>query len=244
MLWTKKQIAKRTSALRHTLPKKDTLQELFEMQNRICDLCGHLIQDLVLAVLDHSVSVSWFAKSDLDIETAALQCNHLTNLRAAHGKCNHIKLNKTRDEWFALGMDKMVERPHTYSLEELAALRQKMSERGRATNATTNGRKGNGGRTPGNRGGILGGKAVRDRKVGIFAPDFDRSAAGQKGGNSNAKNKTGICGRSFEKMSAHGRFNAALSIRKGTSMVLVPGMAAKANKIRWDRAFLKTVAWG
>ena len=244
MSWTKATIKDRTKALRHATPKGDILETLFEMQNRICDLCDHPIQDLMLAALEHSTPVSWFAKTNLTLEEAIRQCNSPTNLRAAHATCNHIKLNKTRAEWFSFGLNKTVNRPHHYTVEEIETLREKLAMRGRATNATTHGRKGNGGRALGNQGGIRGGCAIRDRKIGIFADNFNRSAAGRKGGMANAMRKTGICGRSPEKMAADGRTNALQSIAKGTSMVLIPGMAAKANKIRWDCAFIKTVAYG
>ena len=54
------------------------------------------------------------------------------------------------------------------------------------------------------KGGRLGGLACAAKKAGIHDPAI-RSAAGKKGGESNAKNKTGVCGRSPEQLSADGK---------------------------------------
>ena len=76
------------------------------MQNRICDLCGHEIQDLMLAALDHSIPVIRYARClDLAIEDAIRECNHPENLRAAHSSCNAAKNGRTREEWYAAGLN-------------------------------------------------------------------------------------------------------------------------------------------
>jgi hypothetical protein len=62
---------------------------------------------------------------------------------------------------------------------------------------------------------------------------------GIKGGKSNAKNKTGFCGRSKEKMSEDGRKNALMQIQNGTSAFLNPDkqrkFALKAAKIKAEK---------
>src|SRR5216684_136980 len=101
---SKLKIQRRVAIIRKATP--NILEELFEMQNRICDLCGHPIQDLVLASLDHSISIIVFARGPLSIKKATLLANDLSNLRAVHSSCNSKKNNKTRADWFARGLDK------------------------------------------------------------------------------------------------------------------------------------------
>src|ERR1700694_5894783 len=99
------EVSTRAKILRRTTP--DCLEELFEAQNRICDLCNKPIQDLVLAELDHSFPVIKYAKDlSLSIEDAIARCNSLENLRAAHATCNSVKHDMSRNDWFELGKDK------------------------------------------------------------------------------------------------------------------------------------------
>lgn len=95
--------SRRAKLIRNATP--DIREELFEMQNRICDLCGYPIQDLVVAALDHSTPVSFFARSDMPIEEAILQANDPKNLRCAHTSCNNTKKELTREDWFACGLN-------------------------------------------------------------------------------------------------------------------------------------------
>ena len=83
-------IKERARVIRKATPNGDTLRNLWDMQNRLCDLCGHEIQDLALAALDHSIPVIWFARSPLPLEDAIAQATHPKNLRCAHFLGNYI----------------------------------------------------------------------------------------------------------------------------------------------------------
>jgi hypothetical protein len=120
-------IVKRVNSIRLATP--NILEELFEMQNRICDLCNKPIQDLVLAALDHSTPVILFARGPLPIEEAVRQANDPTNLRAVHSECNNRKQDMTRDEWFAAGMGNHDSR--SYTQLELEELRERAAKGGR-----------------------------------------------------------------------------------------------------------------
>lgn len=110
------EILSRIKILRKTTP--DCLEELFEAQNRICDLCNKPIQDLILAELDHSTPLIKYAKDlSLSIEDAVLQCNSLNNLRATHASCNGVKHDMERSVWFELGKDKR--KPRNYSADDI-----------------------------------------------------------------------------------------------------------------------------
>jgi hypothetical protein len=136
---SKKEIQKRAAVIRKATP--NILEELFEMQNRICDLCGEWIQNLVLAELDHSISVMKFAKGPLSTKKATIQANDPSNLRAAHAFCNSSKHDMTRDDWFARDMDKKVGKPRVWTQEEIEEFRKRMSEDGRAKGGYTQGQK-------------------------------------------------------------------------------------------------------
>jgi hypothetical protein len=69
---TKADIEQRADAIRAATP--DVLPRLFEMQNQICDLCEHPMQDLIVATLEHSVPVIVFARGPLPIAKAERQC--------------------------------------------------------------------------------------------------------------------------------------------------------------------------
>lgn len=123
-------LEQRIQAIRQGTP--NCVKELFEIQNRICDLCGRPIQDLILAHLDHSIPVIKYAQAwDIALDDAVRECNSLENLRIVHSKCNLIKLDKTRDEWFEQGLDKLVEETRRLTTNELDALRYKLGEGGR-----------------------------------------------------------------------------------------------------------------
>lgn len=123
-------IAQRAKFIRLATP--NCLEELFEMQNRICDLCGYPIQDLVLASLEHSTPVNYFARNfELDIIEAIQKANSLSNLRAVHSSCNSKKGNKTREEWFFEKKNRDINCPRFYTLSELEDLRNKLSDIGR-----------------------------------------------------------------------------------------------------------------
>jgi len=100
---TKEEIKERSKFIRAATP--NCLEELFEMQNRICDLCGQPIQGICLAELDHSISVKAFAESELPVSDAVIQANSTKNLRAAHESCNASKHALSRDEWYAKGLN-------------------------------------------------------------------------------------------------------------------------------------------
>jgi hypothetical protein len=162
-----KAIQKRAKLIRATTP--DILEELWEMQNRKCDLCGQFIQDLVLAALDHSIPIIVFARSPLPIEEAIKQANDPVNLRATHTFCNKSKGSMTRDEWFAKGMDGKVGEPEIWTEKEIGELREKMHKI-----AVKNGR----------RGGYKGGAITAKNKTGVCGRTPEQmSIDGRKGGN-------------------------------------------------------------
>lgn len=251
-------IKNRIQLIRQTTP--NCLEELFEMSNRICDLCGQPIQDLCLAALDHSIPVIRYARcTDVSIEDAIRECNDLSNLRPTHSSCNAAKFSMTRDEWFSKGLNlrkepkflspeeisvlkfrvgaggraggrKNVESGHIQALGrqnvengQLASIRSiggRISGRiavetgqlasicskggriggpigGRATNATTNGRKGNGGRI-----------GARNQSL------EDKAKGGRIGGKKTAENRLGMFRRSPEKWSEDSRKAAHVAGRK------------------------------
>ena len=128
-VFTRAEIRQRSRAIRSASPR--ILEQLFEMQNRICDLCNLPIQDLVLAVLEHSTPVIYFARNPIPIAEAIRLCNDPGNLRAAHATCNHIKKTRSREEWFALGLDKQAGVPRSYTYDELMQMHLKRVELGR-----------------------------------------------------------------------------------------------------------------
>jgi hypothetical protein len=127
---SKSQLQKRGAAIRKATP--NILEELFEMQNRICDLCGFPIQDLVFAALDHSVPVIVFARGPMSTKEAIRQANDSSNLRAVHFSCNSKKQDMTREEWFEKVLDKKVGEPRIWTRKEIKKLQDKLSEIGRA----------------------------------------------------------------------------------------------------------------
>lgn len=233
-------IQQRARLIRSATP--DILESLYEMQNRICDLCGHPIQDLMLAALDHSVPVIFFAKSDLPINDAIAQANDPQNLRSAHAVCNNTKRHRTREEWFALGLDKAVSQPRFYTEGELLELQFRLGAGGRV---------GSGGvKTYAKRVGAFasgmaakGGRITREQHLGIFGLTNEQlriagGLGGSKSGGSEAgkarmtalghsgaggrvvgpvtgrkhkEYKTGVCGRSPEKMRADGIIGGRIS---------------------------------
>src|SRR5260370_23571720 len=110
---TPQEVRERSQRIRAATP--NVLGELYEMQNRRCDLCGEPIQDLIVAALDHSTPVIIYARGPLSIEDAVAQANVPANLRAAHASCNSAKNGRTREEWFALGLDKKVGKPRVWT---------------------------------------------------------------------------------------------------------------------------------
>jgi 5-methylcytosine-specific restriction endonuclease McrA len=91
----------RNIVLRHTTP--DTLPNLISEQKNLCDLCGEPMYGD--AVLEHSVPISVFARGPLALEKAVKKCHDPANIRAAHRECNGAKHAKTREEWFARGLN-------------------------------------------------------------------------------------------------------------------------------------------
>jgi hypothetical protein len=125
-------VAVRSRLIRAATP--DVLENLFEMQNRLCDLCAQPIQDLIVAALDHSRPVILFARDlSVPIEETIRWANAPGNLRATHAYCNHVKKDKTREEWFALGLDKKVGKPRLYTDSELLELQFRISAPGLAS---------------------------------------------------------------------------------------------------------------
>jgi hypothetical protein len=123
-------VRQRAKLIRKATPNGDTLENLFEMQNRICDLCGHPIQDLICAELDHSTSVIFFARSDMPIEDAIAKANDPKNLRCAHASCNAAKNGLTREEWFARGLNER-DKPQLLTDGQLLELQFRLGAGGR-----------------------------------------------------------------------------------------------------------------
>lgn len=240
-------ISERVKAIRAATP--DILAELFEMQNRICDLCGQPIQALVCAALDHSIPVIAFARGPLPIEDVVLQANAPENLRAAHTNCNSAKHDKTREEWFAFGLDKTIDTQRTYTTEELLELQVRLSTTGRkagriggrATNKTTNGRKSNGGRiggrasvANGHPGTANGARRNKEKCTGIFTPGMQVRGAraggligGRISGRKQVENGIGMFAPGYDKTKG-GRVSGPINGRK---VGLAYGL--KNNHIRW-----------
>ena len=187
-------VKERTRLIRNTTP--NILEELFEMQNRICDLCEQPIQDIILAELEHSIPVSWFAKSDLSIKDAIKQANAPNNLRAAHYSCNGRKHDITRDEWFERGLNKTVGSPLIWSEGDLKIHQGRIiakSRKGGKIGGKLGGPIGirmmsredhvrggkNGRREDKVRAGLKAGKVSFEKKAGIHADGYDKSSGGR-----------------------------------------------------------------
>jgi len=155
------------------------LETLFEMQNRLCDLCGQEIQDLVCATIDHSIPIIRFLH--LPLAEAVIQANALTNLRCAHSECNATKGTLSREEWFARGLNNSV--PCTYTPAELAVF-QAWTMRRQKSRAAAGGRAA----------GPINGRKNVELQRGIFAPGYDKSTGGRIGGRTNAA-KVGFLSR-------------------------------------------------
>jgi hypothetical protein len=125
-------VKQRSRLIRKATPNGDTLENLFEMQNRICDLCEFPIQDLILAALDHSTPVIRFARSGMPIADAIAQANDPKNLRCAHAACNRAKNGLTRKEWFARGLNER-DTPRFLTDGELLELQFRIGAGGRKT---------------------------------------------------------------------------------------------------------------
>lgn len=149
----------KTRAIRAATPK--CLAELYAEQGSMCDLCGYPIQDEILAELDHSTPVIWFAESDLSVEEAVQLANSRSNLKAVHKSCNSAKGKHTREEWFQLGLNHRDE-PRQYLGEEIEALRARLSQAGYAA---------------GKIGGHITGLANKELKRGWFAPGTSLKSA-------------------------------------------------------------------
>jgi hypothetical protein len=257
----KLEIQKRAASIHKATP--NILEELYEMQNRKCDLCGNWIQDLIFAALDHSIPVIKFARNlDIPIEEAIKQANDPPNLRAVHSLCNSQKWEWTRDEWFAKGMDKKVGKLRTWNEEEIEEFKKQFlssrSPGGKVSgpivgkNHAKN-KTGACGRSPekmsedGRKAGIIardtgqlasiaprGGRAAKEKKVGIFSPGYDRSTGPRISGHNQFKNKTGIFARTPEQMTEDGRKAASIANKNkdlnGKSLV-----AVKSTHKRWHK---------
>jgi hypothetical protein len=163
-------IKQRVKLIRAATPNGDTLLRLYEMSNQNCDLCPFPIQDLMLAALDHSTPVIFFARSPMPIEDAIAQANDPKNLRCAHALCNSTKKDLTREEWFSRGLDKTVGQPRSYTDVELLELQFRLGAGGRKSVA-----EGLGIFAPGyNRSSVsrINGRKTKERSVGIFAPEM------------------------------------------------------------------------
>jgi hypothetical protein len=128
---TSTEVCERRRLIRNATP--NILEELFEMQKRLCDLCEQPIQDLILAELDHSVPVAVFARGPLNIDEAVRLCKDPSNLRCAHALCNRVKHDMTREQWYAEGRDKTVGTPKVWTAAKLQELRFRLGAGGRVS---------------------------------------------------------------------------------------------------------------
>jgi hypothetical protein len=247
---TKADIEQRADAIRAATP--DVLPRLFEMQNQICDLCEHPMQDLIVATLEHSVPVIVFARGPLPIAKAERQCNAPGNLRAAHGACNSVKNGLTRKEWFARGLNETVGKPRLLTDGQLLELQFRLGENGRKGGrisgriqvekglgchapgmAEKGGRisgriaaqNGTGCHAPGmaEKGGRIVGRINKEKKIGIFAPGMQA-----KGGRITAQNGTGCHAPGMAEKG--GRISGRIAAQNGTGCH-APGMAEKGGRI-------------
>jgi hypothetical protein len=159
-------IQQRAKTIRKATPNGQTLENLFEMQNRICDLCGHPIQDLICAALDHSTPIIYFARLNVPIAEAAAQANDLKNLRCAHASCNHAKWTRTREEWFARGLNER-DKPQLMTESELITFRLRLGAGGRNGKKTDR---------------VKQGRRLRDQRVGWFSRTPEQHSRDSKKG--------------------------------------------------------------
>lgn len=252
-------VTQRAIAIRAAVP--DVLKHQFEIQNKVCDLCGHLIQDLICAALDHSVPVIRIARSSMSIEEAIAVANDPKNLRCAHASCNHAKLGLTREEWFARGLNER-DTPRFLTEGQLLELQFRLGTSGRM-HGPINGRNAVRNRTgiyalgyDKTKGGCIGGRITVEHKIGIHAPEMygvGGRIGGKIAGRKHFENKTGPFAP--EHRGKGGRKNVESGhlarIRTpehqaaaGRATAAIPGNMVKAGRARQLKAFLKTVAWG
>jgi hypothetical protein len=128
---TSSEIRKRARLIRKANPNGDTLENLFESQNKICALCDKPMQDIIVCELDHGTPVITFARNlSLPIDEAIRQCNDPKNLWCVHTSCNSAKYVLTRDQWFLRGLNNR-EAPRLLTEGELLTLQFRRGAGGR-----------------------------------------------------------------------------------------------------------------
>lgn len=204
----------RAKAIRNATP--DCIEELFEMQNRICDLCGHPIQDLVFADLDHSIPVIRYARClDIVLEDAVRECNHSENLRVAHTSCNRKKHNLTRDEWYERGSNNQ-DTPQYYTAEEIEKFRRNQDSKLQSIK------------------GKIGGRKAVENKLGIFSLEFDNGSGGRVSGRNNAKS-----GHLQKISSSGGKVSGKISGRKNAESGHCARIAALGGAVAGKKTGLR-----
>lgn len=177
----------------------DIREELYEMSNRVCDLCGHPIQDVILAVIEHSTPVALYARGPLSVEEASRRANQLSNLRIAHYSCNTVKKDRTRKEWFTLGLNNRELR--NFEVWELDMFRNRIAAPGRK-----------GGKIAGP---ISGAKHAMNR-TGVCGRSRDQMVVdGLKGARVSREFKLGIAAWTPEQMIEHGRKYGRIAAESG-----------------------------
>jgi len=220
--------SKRALLIRKATP--NILGSLFETQNHLCDLCGFQIQDLICAAMDHSTPVVRFAKMNITIEDAIALANDRTNLRAVHHHCNHVKQNRTREQWFALGLDKTIEQPKVLTEGQLLELQFRLGSGGRVGGhrahelhpnmAVTNGR------TQGHKNKV--------NRTGIFAPEHHGKGGrviGPITGRANVEQKRGIFSMTAEQHQEASR-NAGRRVKELGVGIFAPENVGKGGHTR------------
>jgi hypothetical protein len=223
-----------------------------EIRERIRLIRRHPIQDLILATIEHSTPVIYFARSTMPIAEAIALANDPKNFRASHTTCNSAKGGRmTREEWFARGLNER-EAPRLMTEGQLLEFQFRVGASGRAQVALCVGmfdpkNKGKGCR--------VGGRVAKEKRLGFFAIPPDQHSinsikGGKAGSHTNRQNKTGMFAPGFlEKRRIGGRTRGYDSLKNHTAIFGRTPEQHTIDSAAGGRAsqlalFIKSVAWG
>ncbi len=232
-------VRERRELIRAAKPYRSSLENLFEMQNRICDLCGHPIENFICAVLEHSTPIIYFARLAIPLEEAIAQAHDPKNLRCAHASCNGAKRDMTREEWYRRGLNNR-DQPQPLTEGQLLELQFRLGEGGRRSKAL-----GLGIFAPGMS--AKGGHRVHELHPEMAVANGrarGRSEAGRKHMAAVGRARAGVVGGSpgTPEGRAKGGRITGLKMKKEKRGIYAPGMAAiaghlsGANHARWHVA--------